>query len=183
MSFVLLLRVTAATVGIRERTFSYIMPPKRNLKNQRQENTDALREVMAEFQQDLRHTLQTSMESALRAVLHANQQAQPIVPPVENLNFDEGEEEEDGHNPFGDEQQEQIVAHGFDNRRWESGFKLDLPDFDGSLRPEEFLDWLNSVEELLTFKQVPDEMHVSLVAIRFKSRASAWWQNLKAQRQ
>lgn len=38
------------------------------------------------------------------------------------------------------------------------------------------------VEEILDFKQVPDDMRVSLVATRFKSRASAWWSQLKESR-
>ncbi|CAA7036124.1 unnamed protein product [Microthlaspi erraticum] len=66
--------------------------------------------------------------------------------------------------------------------RWETGFRLDIPEFSGSLNPEEFIDWLHMVEELLEFKQVPDEMRVALVATRFKSRAMAWWQQLKESR-
>lgn len=49
----------------------------------------------------------------------------------------------------------------------ESGFKLKLPEFTGDLQPEEFLDWINTIEELLEFKEVPDQRRVSLVATRF----------------
>lgn len=52
----------------------------------------------------------------------------------------------------------------------------------GTLNPEEILDWLNIVEEILEFKQVPDDMRVPLVATRFKNRASAWWTQLKESR-
>lgn len=68
------------------------------------------------------------------------------------------------------------------NNRWESGFQIDIPEFVGTLNPEEFLDWLNMVEEILEFKQVPDEMRVTLVATRFKSRALAWWTQTKETR-
>lgn len=100
----------------------------------------------------------------------------------------EDEEEEDEENPFGvrPAQQHRQLAPldpcGIDNRRWEAGFKLDLSEFHDSLRPEELLDLISSVEELLTFKQVHDEMRVPLVATRFKGQASAWWQHLKEKR-
>ncbi|KAH7841827.1 hypothetical protein Vadar_034779 [Vaccinium darrowii] len=44
---------------------------------------------------------------------------------------------------------------------------------------EEFLDWLNVVEEIMEFKEVPMERRVPLVATRFRGRASTWWQQLK----
>jgi hypothetical protein len=39
--------------------------------------------------------------------------------------------------------------------RWESGFKLDIPKFNEGLQPEEILDWIAAVEEVLDFKGVP----------------------------
>lgn len=75
-----------------------------------------------------------------------------------------------------------VAAPRLDNRRWDTGFKLDLPEFHGSLQPEELLDWISSVEEILAFKQVPDDMCVPLVATHFKGHASAWWQQVKEQR-
>lgn len=56
---------------------------------------------------------------------------------------------------------------------WKSGFKLDLPEFYGTLQTEEFLDWISTTEELLTFKNVPHEMRVPLAATHFKDRALA----------
>lgn len=67
-------------------------------------------------------------------------------------------------------------------RRWDAGFRLEIPEFTGSLNAKDFIDWLSMVEEILDFKQVPDDMRVSLVATRFKSRASAWWSQLKESR-
>ncbi|CAA7029167.1 unnamed protein product [Microthlaspi erraticum] len=133
---------------------------------------------MSEFQEELRHTLTSSMETALQP-----RPARRNAPEVE----DDSDDEEG--NPFAvDDQhrQRQQVAYGDgprgDNHRWESGFRLELPEFSGSLQVDEFLDWVNTTEELLTFKSVPDDMRVSLVATRFKGRASAWWQQLKVQR-
>lgn len=47
-----------------------------------------------------------------------------------------------------------------ENRNCESIFRPDLPKFNGSSKPHELLDWISSVEELLTFKHVPDVMCV-----------------------
>ena len=52
--------------------------------------------------------------------------------------------------------------------RCESGFKLDIPEFKVCLQPEEFLDWEAAVEEILEFKEVPQDKRVSLVATKFK---------------
>ena len=35
------------------------------------------------------------------------------------------------------------------------------------------------VEEILEFKEVPQDKRVSLVATKFRGRAAAWWQQLK----
>lgn len=65
---------------------------------------------------------------------------------------------------------------------WESSFHSDIPELHGTLSPEDFTDWLNTVEEILMFRQVPDDMQVPLVATRFKGRAMGWRQQLKQSR-
>ncbi|CAN1239192.1 hypothetical protein LINGRAPRIM_LOCUS2286, partial [Linum grandiflorum] len=49
----------------------------------------------------------------------------------------------------------------------EQDFRVEIPTFDGSFQPEEFIDWLSQVEEFLDFKEVPKGRRVSLVTIRF----------------
>ncbi|GJR55869.1 putative reverse transcriptase domain-containing protein [Tanacetum coccineum] len=71
-----------------------------------------------------------------------------------------------------------------DNRRWESGMRINIPEFDGkTLNPEEFIDWLVTVEEVFEFKEVPENKRVSLIATKLRGRASAWWQQLKLTRE
>jgi hypothetical protein len=41
--------------------------------------------------------------------------------------------------------------------RWESGFKLDILEFNRGLQPEELLDWIAAIEEVLDFKEVPKD--------------------------
>ena len=66
--------------------------------------------------------------------------------------------------------------------KWESNFKIDLPEFYGSLNHEEFMDWLNQVERIFDFHEVPDSKKVKLIFIKLKGRASAWWEQLQVQR-
>lgn len=68
------------------------------------------------------------------------------------------------------------------DRRWESGFKWEIPKFHGRACGEELLDCLVAVNELLEFKQVPAEKQVALVVTKFHGGAGTWWLQLKATR-
>ncbi|KAH9763915.1 Endonuclease [Citrus sinensis] len=73
-------------------------------------------------------------------------------------------------------------TESIDDRRWESGLRIDIPEFQGSGRPEELLDWINAIEEVFEYKEVPENKLVSLAATRFRGRAAAWWQQTKLTR-
>ena len=53
-----------------------------------------------------------------------------------------------------------------DKRMWELGMHTKVPEFQGSLQPKEFIDWLCAIEEVMEFKGVPEEMKVPLIATR-----------------
>jgi hypothetical protein len=91
--------------------------------------------------------------------------------------------EDENGNPFAEHgvHRHQPLVQAQANR-WESSFKLDIPEFNGGLQPKEFLDWITAVEEVLDFKGVPEDQRVSLVATKFRGRAAAWWQQLKQSR-
>ena len=63
------------------------------------------------------------------------------------------------------------------------GFKIELPEFTGSLQAEGFINWLNELERIFEYKKVSDRDKVKLVAIKPKGRASAWWEQLKRSRE
>ncbi|GKA99137.1 reverse transcriptase domain-containing protein [Tanacetum coccineum] len=104
-----------------------------------------------------------------------------------------GTDDEQSENPFGedddsssDEQSGRRPRRNQreDNRRWESGMRVNIPDFAGdTLSPEGFIDWLVAVEEVFEFKEVPENKRVSLIATKLRGRASAWWQQLKLTRE
>jgi len=53
-------------------------------------------------------------------------------------------------------------------------FKVDIPEFEGHLDPDLFLDWLRTVEWVFDYKDVPDEKKVKLVALKLRKYASIW---------
>lgn len=169
-----------------------------------EEQHEELRHMLETFTSGLHDALLHAVERALTTVLQnqqydrqGHQRRQHYDAPdgeglAENLFADPIQENQPRHDVRRGNQ-EAIGAAQNNNRhldvirnnsasRWETGFRLDIPEFSGSLNPEEFIDWLNMVEEILEFKQVPEEMRVPLVATRFKSRAMAWWQQLKESR-
>ncbi|XP_038680959.1 uncharacterized protein LOC119981891 [Tripterygium wilfordii] len=85
-------------------------------------------------------------------------------------------------NPFVGREDKNRRREQRDGNRWEAGFKLDILEFQGCQQPEELLDWLAIVEEILEFKDVQDQHRVPLVVARFQGRAAAWWQQLKQSR-
>nr|GEU68731.1 putative reverse transcriptase domain-containing protein [Tanacetum cinerariifolium] len=84
-------------------------------------------------------------------------------------------------NPFGDgsSSDEQSVVRPRrnqreDNRRWESGMRVNILYFDGdTLNHEGFIDWLAVVEEVFEFKEVFENKRVSPIATKLRERASA----------
>ena len=66
-----------------------------------------------------------------------------------------------------------------DRKAWESGMRTKVPEFQGSLQPTEFIDWLCTVEEVIEFKGVLEEMKAYLIATRLRGRAAVWWQQFK----
>ncbi|KAE8676151.1 putative CCCH-type zinc finger family protein [Hibiscus syriacus] len=65
---------------------------------------------------------------------------------------------------------------GREERHGDLGFRVDLPEFSGTLQAEGFVDWINEVERIFEYKEVPDRVKVKLIAIKLKGRASAWWE-------
>ncbi|VFQ73779.1 unnamed protein product [Cuscuta campestris] len=58
-----------------------------------------------------------------------------------------------------------------------SDFKVDIPIIEGKNEPDEFLEWLETVERVFDFKEVSDDKKVKIVALKFRKYASTWWTN------
>jgi len=44
------------------------------------------------------------------------------------------------------------------------------------------LDWLQTIERVFEYKDIPDDKKVKLVALKFRKYAFIWWANLVAKR-
>lgn len=170
------------------------MAPRRTNTNDIPLNDwEELRRTLAMMQENIQQTIHDSLRD-LTEVVHQRfdqdqndqrerdrdrDRGQPV--------FAEDESTDEDENPFADEGYRRRNRGGHhhrdrDDRSWERGFKVELPEFHGGVRGEELLDWLVAVQEMLEFKRVPEERKVALVATRFRGKAASWWLQLKASR-
>jgi len=61
-------------------------------------------------------------------------------------------------------------------------FKVKIPEFKGQLDPDDFLEWLNTIERVFECKDVPDDKKVKFVALKLHKYASIWWSNVLSKR-
>jgi hypothetical protein len=52
--------------------------------------------------------------------------------------------------------------------------KVEIPEFEGRMQPDEFIDWLNTIKRIFEYKDVPKHHKVKLVAIKFRKHAFLW---------
>ena len=62
------------------------------------------------------------------------------------------------------------------------GLRTEIPEFEGRLQPDAFLDWLQTVERIFDLSAIPDNLKVKLVAIKLKKSASLWWEHMQTKR-
>ena len=61
--------------------------------------------------------------------------------------------------------------------------KLEIPEYNGTMKGDEFYDWLNTVEKVFAYKDLADHKKVKLVAIRLRGKIDAWWEQLQKSHQ
>jgi len=57
--------------------------------------------------------------------------------------------------------------------------RVEIPDFEGELQPDEFVDWLQTIKCVFEYKEIPEEHKVKIVVAKLKKHALIWWENLK----
>ncbi|VFQ74025.1 unnamed protein product [Cuscuta campestris] len=63
-----------------------------------------------------------------------------------------------------------------------TGFKVEISTFDGKDDPDDFIEWLETVERVFDYVEVPEDKKVKLVALKFRGYASTWWTNTTTKR-
>ncbi|KAJ4882113.1 hypothetical protein Rs2_39168 [Raphanus sativus] len=146
------------------------------------EQLEEIRLMLEAFTTGLQEALQTTVTTALQTVLRDQQihhEARRANPQEQHQQHNLQHQRQRHEAPHDSSDEEDMMEN---SNRWESSFRTNIPEFNGSLNPEDFIDWINVTEEILEFRQVPEDVRVSLVATRFKGRAMAWWQQLKDSR-
>ncbi|GKD82030.1 hypothetical protein Tco_1348869, partial [Tanacetum coccineum] len=54
------------------------------------------------------------------------------------------------------------------------GLKIEIPEFTGKVHPDDFIDWLSTVERVFDVRDIPDKLKVKLMAIKLRQHASLW---------
>lgn len=57
--------------------------------------------------------------------------------------------------------------------------KMEISHFTGEEQPEEVLDWLDEVERVFEYLDLPDNKKVKAVVVKLKGYASSWWQQVQ----
>nr|GFA13834.1 reverse transcriptase domain-containing protein [Tanacetum cinerariifolium] len=60
--------------------------------------------------------------------------------------------------------------------------KIEIPEFMGKARPDDFIDWLSTVERIFDLRDILEKLKVKLVAIKLRKSTSLWWEHVKNQR-
>nr|GEW06827.1 hypothetical protein [Tanacetum cinerariifolium] len=109
-----------------------------------------------------------------------------VVNKEDEVHDDDSAGEEEYDNPFGSSSASDSGHSSHQQRvrrsRQDFDFKVDIPEFDGKIQHDEFLDRLYTVEKVFDFKEVFEDQKVKLDAIKLQKHAGLWWENLKMRR-
>jgi len=104
-------------------------------------------------------------------------------PNSSHTRVDSDESEREENNIQGNSSEEDTIRRPRRRREGNFGdFKVDIPEFEGQLDPDYFLDWLQTDERVFEYKDILDDKKVKLVALKLRKYASIWWANLLAKR-
>ncbi|KAK9714927.1 hypothetical protein RND81_06G131400 [Saponaria officinalis] len=78
----------------------------------------------------------------------------------------------------GDEDEVHHRRHDEDDRH----IRVEIPDFHGSLNPEELMEWFHSVERVFEYKSYDDSKKFKVAVLKPKGYASLWYEGLKQKR-
>nr|GEU50084.1 hypothetical protein [Tanacetum cinerariifolium] len=55
------------------------------------------------------------------------------------------------------------------------GLKIEIPEFTGKVHPDDFINWLSTVERVFDVRDIPNKLKVKIVAIELRQHASLGW--------
>ncbi|GJY28549.1 putative unclassified retrotransposon protein [Tanacetum coccineum] len=79
----------------------------------------------------------------------------------------------------GDSSSDSVNKEG-NSGRHSNDIKVDIPEYDGKLDPDEFVEW---IRRLFDYKETTDDNKVKIVALKLRKYASTWWSNVCLKRE
>ncbi|GJX15136.1 BREVIS RADIX-like domain-containing protein [Tanacetum coccineum] len=97
---------------------------------------------------------------------------------------DDSSYESDYRSGYNSDNSGQSSLHG-KRRVWDDlrDLKEEPPEFHRGTNPDNFIEWLNDIENIFEVKGYSDEKSYKVVVLKFKKYASLWWENVKAKRE
>nr|GEV04127.1 reverse transcriptase domain-containing protein [Tanacetum cinerariifolium] len=85
-------------------------------------------------------------------------------------------------NPFGRRPPPQARSQNRGDILHSLGVRVEILKFMGTAQPDEFIDWISTVERVFDLRDIPDNPKVKVVAIKLRKYASLWWDHVKHKR-
>ncbi|OVA10580.1 hypothetical protein BVC80_8219g4 [Macleaya cordata] len=60
---------------------------------------------------------------------------------------------------------------------------IGVPNFEGKLDPDKFLDWIDNIEKVFGYKNLTGIKCIHLVATKLRGYAQIWWSDCVKQRE
>jgi hypothetical protein len=85
-------------------------------------------------------------------------------------------------------EEEQLECMNFEERMLRAlegrndGIKMEVSEYAGSLKPEELIDWLNTMEFFFEWKPMTEEKKVKFACTKLKGHAMIWWDHVQKDR-
>ena len=60
--------------------------------------------------------------------------------------------------------------------------EVEIHAYEGSLKAEELMDWISSLEKYFYYEEIDDKKKVKFAVTRLKGHAAIWWDELQTSR-
>lgn len=116
-----------------------------------------------------------------RLVLDMQMDIEQLNERLDNQKIQRGNEsDEEGENEderLGEMSYEDRVLKALKGRS--EAIKIDVSDYDGNLKPEELIDWLNEMGIFFEWKPMIEEKKMKFTCTKLKGHAMIWWDHLQ----
>ena len=146
---------------------------KKMAENSNEPMRKLIREIIAEQQSDFAKMIEKKFQEALRLTENSFLETKDQIE-----NMCKGNLKTKG--PRGEYEGAGEVVHF--QRNQDEDIRVDIPEFNGKLNPEEYLEWLNAVERMFELKAWDEFKQYKMVILKLKSFASTWFESLQSSR-